>query len=213
MNFPAAPARWLRMMTPMQTKLGRRAFIGGVCSLAVARPAAALTANDATAFITRLIADIYRVIDSGMPEAEMIPQFETLFERYADVDIMAQYALGVDGRSASPAQKAAFSDVFSSYIAKKYGGRFGQFIGGRIEVEGAREIKQGYEIKTTAYLRGENPIDVIFLVSDKSGELQFFNMFLEGVNLLLTERSEIGSMLDRRGGDLIAATQDLKAVR
>ncbi len=213
MNFPAALAQWRLMMTHTQTKLGRRAFIGGVCSIAVARPAVAMTADDATAFITRLIADIYRVIDSGVPEADMIPQFEALFGRYADIDIMAQYALGVDGRSASPAQKAAFSDAFSGYIAKKYGARFGEFIGGRIEVESARKIKPGYEIKTTAYLRGESPIDVIFLVSDKSGELQFFNMFLEGVNLLLTERSEIGSMLDQRGGDLDTATLDLKVAR
>ena len=47
------------------------------------------------------------------------------------------------------------------------------------------------------------------MVSDKSGELQFFNMFLEGVNLLLTERSEIGSMLDMSGGDLNATIHEL----
>lgn len=198
------------MMIPMPSKIDRRLFVGGVVSLAFARPAAALTQGDATAFIKRLIADIYKVIDAGGSEPAMIRQFEALFGRYADVEIMAQYALGVDGRSASAAQKSAFSAAFGSYIAQKYGKRFRQFIGGRIEVEGARKIKPGFEIKTTAYLKGENPIEVIFLVSDKSGELQFFNMFLEGVNLLLTERSEIGSMLDRRGGDLTETTQDLK---
>lgn len=198
------------MMTPTPNNISRRLFVGGVFSLGFARSAMAVTQGDATAFIQRLIKDIYQVIDSGGSEPAMIRQFEALFGQYADVQIMAQYALGVDGRSASPMQKAAFSDTFGSYIAQKYGKRFRQFIGGRIEVEGARKIKPGFEIKTTAYLKGENPIEVIFLVSDKSGELQFFNMFLEGVNLLLTERSEIGSMLDRRGGDLDAATLDLK---
>ncbi|MCX8225465.1 MAG: hypothetical protein OTI35_05295 [Sulfitobacter sp.] len=56
-----------------------------------------------------------------------------------------------------------------------------EFIGGQIKVEAARKIKLGYEIKTTACCKGENPIDVIYLVSDKSGQRQSFNMFLEGV--------------------------------
>ncbi|MBL4767352.1 MAG: ABC transporter substrate-binding protein, partial [Rhodobacteraceae bacterium] len=49
-----------------------------------------------------------------------------------------------------------------------------------------------------------------FLVSDKSGKEKFFNMFIEGVNLLLTERTEIGAMLDRRKGNIDQMTADLK---
>ncbi|KKN38847.1 hypothetical protein LCGC14_0749370 [marine sediment metagenome] len=209
MNCHAAPEPLLRTMTHICNKMNRRAFGGGALAIVLARPAFALTADDATAFIKRLISDIYSVINSGAPETAMIRQFEELFVRYADVQIMAQYALGVDARSATAEQKSAFNSAFATYIAKKYGKRFRQFIGGRIEVEGSRKIKAGFEIKTTAYLKGENPIEVIFLVSDKSGELQFFNMFLEGVNLLLTERSEIGSMLDMSGGDLNATIREL----
>lgn len=209
MNCHAAPEPLLLTMTHICNKMNRRAFGGGALAIVLARPAFALTADDATAFIKRLISDIYSVINSGAPETAMIRQFEELFVRYADVQIMAQYALGVDARSATAEQKSAFNSAFATYIAKKYGKRFRQFIGGRIEVEGSRKIKAGFEIKTTAYLKGENPIEVIFLVSDKSGELQFFNMFLEGVNLLLTERSEIGSMLDMSGGDLNATIREL----
>ena len=209
MNCHAAPEPLLLTMTHICNKMNRRAFGGGALAIVLARPAFALTADDATAFIKRLISDIYSVINSGAPETAMIRQFEELFVRYADVQIMAQYALGVDARSATAEQKSAFNSAFATYIAKKYGKRFRQFIGGRIEVEGSRKIKAGFEIKTTAYLKGENPIEIIFLVSDKSGELQFFNMFLEGVNLLLTERSEIGSMLDMSGGDLNATIREL----
>jgi phospholipid transport system substrate-binding protein len=35
-------------------------------------------------------------------------------------------------------------------------------------------------------------------------------MFIEGVNLLLAERTEIGAMLDRRKGDLDHLTADLR---
>ncbi len=72
-----------------------------------------------------------------------------------------------------------------------------------------RQIKSGYEIRSIAYLRGEAPFEVTFLVSDRSGKILFFNMFIEGVNLLLTERTEIGAMLDRAKGDIGTVTAQL----
>jgi phospholipid transport system substrate-binding protein len=47
-------------------------------------------------------------------------------------------------------------------------------------------------------------------VSDRSGRQLFFNMIIEGVNMLATERTEIGAMLDRRRGDLEAMIADLR---
>ena len=66
-------------MTHICNKMNRRAFGGGALAIVLARPALALNADDATAFIKRLIGDIYSVIDSGAPEAAMIRQFEELF--------------------------------------------------------------------------------------------------------------------------------------
>lgn len=173
-------------------------------------PALALTEASATTLVATMVGDINKTIASGKSEPAMIRDFEKLFSKYADTPIMARYALGVDARQASKSQMRSFIKAFQGYIARKYGKRFREFIGGRIEVVSARKIKAGYEVKCTAFLKGEAPFEVTFLVSDKSGKDKFFNMFIEGVNLLLTERTEIGAMLDRRGGDLNAMISDLQ---
>jgi len=173
-------------------------------------PALALSEAAARSLVNKMVADINKVIDSGKSEPSMIRDFEKLFIKYADVPIMARYALGVDGRQASKAQMRAFTKAFQSYISNKYGRRFREFIGGTLEVRSTRKIKAGYEVKCTAVLTGEAPFEVTFLVSDKSGRDKFFNMFIEGVNLLLTERTEIGAMLDQRKGNLDQLTADLK---
>jgi len=49
-------------------------------------------------------------------------------------------------------------------------------------------------------------------VTDRSGELLFFNMFIEGINMLLAERSEIGALLDRNGGNIDAMIKDLAKI-
>ena len=65
-------------------------------------------------------------------------------------------------------------------------------------------------METLAHLTGWEPFTVSFLVSNKSGKLLFFNMFIEGINMLLSERTEIGAMLDKRRGDIDMVMGDLK---
>lgn len=193
----------------------RRTFLSTLTAAAAAAVAApralrALTENSASALINGLIGDINRVIDSGKGESAMFREFERIFARYSDTSYISAYALGADGRRASAAQKRAFSKAFQGYIARKYGKRFREFIGGKLEVTGVKKVKKWYEVSTIAYLKGQSPFEVTFLVSDRSGKDLFFNMFIEGVNLLLTERTEIGAILDSKGGDINALIAELE---
>jgi phospholipid transport system substrate-binding protein len=156
------------------------------------------------------VTDINNVIASGKSETAMYRDFERIFGRYSDTSYIAAYAMGVDGRRASAAQKKAFSKAFQGYISRKYGQRFREFIGGRLEVTGVKRVKKWYEVSTIAYLQGQSPFEVTFLVSDRSGKDLFFNMYIEGVNLLLTERTEIGAILDRNRGDIDKMIAELK---
>ena len=198
----------------MQSDFSRRSFVltGVAAGAAAVLPLPALALSDAQAktLVDALVADINKVIASGKSEKAMYADFERIFNRYADVPTIARYALGADARSASSAQLSRFTAEFTRYISVKYGKRFREFIGGQIEVQGAKPVKTFIEVKTLAKLRGQAPFDLTFLVSDKAGKPLFFNMFIEGINMLLTERTEIGAMLDRRKGNLEALIEDLK---
>ena len=177
---------------------------------ALPRPAAALTDAKARTLIDKVVAEINAVINSGKSEAAMIRDFEGIFSRYADVNIIARSTLGPASRRASDAQMRAFIDAFRGYMARKYGKQFRDFIGGRIEVEGVREVKSWHEVQTTVYLRGEAPFEVLCLVSDRSGRDLFFDIVTEGVSLRLSERTEIGAMLDANKGSIDGLVKDLR---
>lgn len=195
-------------------KFSRRFVLGSSVAGAIAAllplPAAALTEARAKSLVDQVVADINRVIASGKPVSAMIRDFERIFGRYADVNIIAQSTLGQDARRASSAQLRAFTTTFRSYIARKYGKRFREFIGGRIEVKGVRKVKSWHEVQSVVYLRGSSPFQVLFLVSDRSGKDLFFDMVIEGVSLRLSERTEIGAILDRNGGNIDGLIADLK---
>ncbi len=191
----------------------RRDVVVGLAASAALAPTVgfALTEARATQLINRLVGDINKVIASGKSENAMIRDFEKIFARYSDTSYIAAYAMGVDGRRASNGQKRAFSKAFQGYVAWKYGRRFREFIGGRLEVKGVKQVKKWYEVSTVAFLQGQSPFEVTFHVSDRSGKDLFFNMFIEGINLLLTERTEIGALLDRNGGDIDKMIAALKS--
>jgi phospholipid transport system substrate-binding protein len=171
----------------MTSELTRRFVLMAALSVpglaALPAPARALTEARARTLVDSVVHDINAVIRSGKPLSGMIAEFERIFARYADVSIIARSTLGPAARSASPAQLRAYTEAFRSYIARKYGKRFNEFAGGRIEVN--------------------------FLVSDRSGQDRFFDIVIEGVSLRISERSEIGAMLDRRNGDIDKLISDL----
>ncbi|WP_299355261.1 ABC transporter substrate-binding protein [uncultured Shimia sp.] len=192
----------------------RRGFIGFVSAFALsaALPGTASALNDAQAkaLVDNVVRDINKVIASGKSLNSMIKDFERIFVKYADVPIIARSALGADARRATGSQLNSYTKAFQGYIARKYGKRFEEFVGGRIEVKDARQVKSFHEVRTIAYLKGQSPFDVNFLVSDKSGKPRFFDMIIEGISLRLSEKEEIGAMLDRRKGNIDQLTQDLK---
>ena len=193
--------------------LTRRGLVAGAAALALLpRAAAAFDVNTARQMIDRAIGEVNATINSGKSESAMFVDFERIFVRYADVPTIARSALGVAARSASDAQMRAFTTAFQGYISRKYGRRFREFIGGRIEVTDAKPIKTYFEVFSVAHLRGEPPFDLRWHVAERGGKPMFFNIIIEGVNMLATERTEIGAMLDRRRGDINALIEDLKRV-
>ena len=198
---------------PSDMILNRRAFAVGLATAAalsaLPRPALALSADAAKALVDKTVATVNSIINSGKSEAAMLKDFEKLFVTYADVPTIARSVLGTAARSASKGQLSAYTKAFQGYISRKYGRRFREFQGGQIDVAEARAVKSYYEVISTARLKGEAPFEVRWHVSDKSGKDLFFNIIIEGVNMLLSERTEIQAMLDQRGGDLDRLIADL----
>lgn len=192
------------------THLTRRSFLAAGTAMATvtaAGPALALTAQEASTLVGRMVEEINAIIASGKSEPAMYRDFERVFIKYGDLKVIAATALGVDGRRATNAQKKAFTEAFTGYISRKYGSRFRTFIGGRLDVQRVKSIRRGYEVQCTAFLRSSAPFEVSFYVSDSN---RFYNMFIEGVDMLLTERTEIGAMLDARRGNIDALIADLR---
>lgn len=194
----------------------RRHVLTAVSALAVApllpQKARALTTGEATTLVDSVAAEITRIINSGRSESSMIADFERMIGRYGDMPTISQSVLGPAARSASPGQLSAFADALQGYMARKYGRRFREFIGGSVDVAGAQDTGRYIEVISSVVLRGSSPFEVRFRVWDRSGRALFIDLLIEGVSLVISERSEIGSLLDRNGASIDATIQSLRSM-
>ena len=190
----------------------RRSFLLGLASMAVAGPAFALDNDGATRLVGKLVSEINRATNSGNSQAKLIAAFEKIFEQYADVKIISRSALGPTARTASAEELDAFSRVFRGYLARKYGKRFQEYIGSAIVVKSTKNRGKFFEVGASVQVEGSEPFEVSFRVSDRSGRKLFFDIIIEGISLLSSERVEMGALLDERNGDIGQLTNDLASL-
>lgn len=187
----------------------RRSVLAALgASLILPKAALAFSSSQAEALIGKAVDDINGIINSGKSEAAMYVDFERVLVRYADMPNIARSVLGPPARQASSGQLNAFTKAFQAYIARKYGSRFREFIGGKVQVNSTQQVNSIYDVRCTAILRGEPPFAISFIVHDKAGK--FIDLQIEGISLLKSERAEIGAMLDRAGGNIDALTAALR---
>lgn len=203
------------MHSTNNAQLSRRLLLvtglAGLGAVSTPRFARALTADQATALIQQLIDEMTRIANSSASTGQALAQFEAMFKRYGDVPIIARAVLGPPWRSANAAQQQAFIDAFSGYLARKYGTEFREYRGGTVEI--TRAVDQGNKgvvVSSIVRFPGSAPIAVDWQVSDRSGSPRMFNLFIEGISMLSTERSEIAAIVSANRNNLDAVIADLQ---
>ncbi len=199
---------------PLNNAFTRRAALGLLAGsatvLALPRVALALTAQQATSLVQSLSDEVMAIVNSGRSEAQVLSQFEQIFNRYADVMVIARSVLGAPWRQATNAQKSAFVTAFRGYAARKYGKQFRQFRGATISVNRASDQgNKGVLVQSTVNRPGAAPYAVDWQVSDRSGSGKLINLYIEGISMLSTERSEVQAILSSKRNDIDALIADL----
>lgn len=196
---------------PKTMTITRRTF-AIICAAFASSPVFAVTANDASALVERAVGDVQSAIASGKTGNTLYREFREIFDNYADVSLVAAGSLGVTWRSATASQKKRYIAAFREYLAKKYGRRFNEFAGTTFDVKGTSQTKRGFAVKTDIALKSGSSAEVEWQVRDAKGSPRIFDIVIEGISMLVTERGEIGAMLDARGNNLDQLIKDLPNV-
>lgn len=197
--------------TAAATLAGGAIWLGPVAALALSR-------EEAAEFVRITIQEVAALLESSGDKAEKAARLRAIMEERAAMPQIARFVAGTAWRGMSEDQQARFVEAFSGFVSAVYAAKFQEYSGeaGAGELFSMGEVidagKKGMLVRTTIKRGGDGPIVVEWLVTDRPGRVVIADIVIEGISLLVTQREEIGSMLEARGGDVDKLIDHLESV-
>jgi len=158
-------------------------------------------AADASVFMNKLWDQTVEVLSKKSPSAERLARFRQLFQADFDVPGIARFVLGRYWRSASEQEQQEYLKLFEDYVVFVYGTRLSSFNGETFKVRGSRTDDSGTIVSTDIISpNGEAPIKVDWRLITDHGSFRINDVIIEGISMLVTQRSEFASVIQRHGG-------------
>lgn len=188
----------------------------------LAAPAAGdTTAQDAETFVqtnAREVIETLQAFDRGdVSEAEVRAEFRERIVELADVERITNFVLGRYRRSGDPQAIEEFREVFAEYAISTYEAELSNYSGQTLAVTGSITRndpgERGDYVVRSQITGGDQrqPIEVSWRVlEDEDGALKVVDVETSGVWLAQTQREQILSIIGDAGGNVSAATQELR---
>jgi phospholipid transport system substrate-binding protein len=159
-------------------------------------------ASDADVFMNDLWNRAVEVLSKKVPLAERLARFRQLFQADFDGPGIARFVLGRYWRSASEEEQQEYLKLFEDYVVFVYGTRLSSFSGETFKVRGTRTDGNGTIVSTDIISPGDAPIKVDWRLVTENGAFKINDVIIEGISMMVTQRSEFASVIQRHGGQM-----------
>jgi phospholipid transport system substrate-binding protein len=173
--------------------------------LFVASPAGApdAAAADPSAFMSEMWKRAVEILGKKTPQIERLARFRELFQADFDGPGIARFVLGRYWRSASQEEQQEFLRLFEDYVVFVYGTRFSSLSGETLRIRGSRSEETGVIVSTDIINPGsEAPVKIDWRLVTDSGAFKINDVVIEGISMMVTQRSEFASVIQRHGGQV-----------
>jgi phospholipid transport system substrate-binding protein len=204
----------IRRIPMLHEPLNRRRLLDGlrlapVLLLLAGRSAQATVSADAA---QQMIQDIGTQVlailrDQGLDNRQKFERLVALLDGPIDLELIARLILGRHWRSASEVQRTEYVQLFRAFALDNLASRLHVYDGQDFEIVGAQAVDERDAVVATRVTGdGRPPLKVDWRVRERDdGHLVAIDVIVEGVSLIVTQRSEFSAVIERRGMDGLLA--------
>jgi len=158
---------------------------------------------DAVAFMNQLWDRAVEVLNKKSDPALRQERFRQLFHADFDCPGIARFVLGRYWRDASEEEQRDFVKLFEEYVVFVYTARLSNFGGQDFKIRGSRSDGDGVMVSTDVFSPGgSSPLKIDWRLVSDNGAYKINDVIVEGVSMLVTQRSEFASIVQRNGGQV-----------
>lgn len=170
--------------------------------------------NGARQFIEGLAREVVTILEDKASDLDQKDvALKQVFEGHIAIDWVGRFVLGRHWRTATPAQQQAYLASYKSFIMNSYVNRLKEYSGEKFTILNTRDLGQEQYLLSMEINRPGNEPSVLvdYKVREEGGKYQVFDIVVEGVSLITTQRSEFDSVVSRKGLDYLISQLEAKA--
>jgi phospholipid transport system substrate-binding protein len=146
-------------------------------------------------------------------KAERAERFRTLMLKNFAMKGIAKFVVGRHWRKASDEEKSEYLKLFEDLMVVTYAERFEKYSGEKLLVKRVEVRNKKDALVYTTMVKandGAKPLKVDWRVRQKSGVYTIIDVMVEGISMIMTQKSEFSSFIKSNGGELNALLMELK---
>lgn len=184
------------------------ATVGVLSLLGLAGPAVAAD-EKAEAFIANVGDEVVRILQrDDASHDEKLAELKTMLDSYTDLDLVARLVLGRHWNSASGEQREEYVRLFRTLLMNTMAEQLGNYGGETFRINGSTVLNERDSQVQTQIVNPNSgqTYDVNWRVRDSDGRLAIIDLVAENVSLVVSQRNEVGSIIERQGMDGLIET-------
>ena len=154
------------------------------------------------------------IANKSFDKAQKQTKLEKLFSDSVDFPWVGRFVMGRYWREATTEQKSSYAAAYKKFLILHYTSRFTNFTSGTFKVTGEKDDGDG-EFTVSMQMKaddpGSEPVSVDYRVRNEGGKFKIFDVIVEGVGLLTTQRSEFSSVIATNGIDYLVEQLEVKS--
>jgi len=169
-------------------------------------------AAGASDFVSRLAERVIKILTAKRLDKDgRVRALSRVFLDGFDVRAIGRFVLGRYWRPASEAERTDYLAVFQDYVVQTYAVRFTSYAGEAFVVTKAiPDGEEGAIVFSDIGKLGEDPVHVQWRVRRTANGYKIVDVNVEGMSLVVTQREEFASVLQRHEGKVAALTALLR---
>jgi phospholipid transport system substrate-binding protein len=202
-------------LTPwLVSVLGVAFVVAFLTVVALPRSAQAGEFSDgAKKFIEAMTSDAINMLTGDLTREERARRFRTLMNNNFAIPGIAKFVLGRNLRRATEAEKAEYMELYEDLMVATYADRFARYSGERLLVKKAVARGGKDVIVYTTMVKAGNatkPLKVNWRVRSKGDSYTIIDVMVEGISMIMTQKSEFSSFIKSSGGEFRTLLVELK---
>ena len=168
--------------------------------LGPAPAAAAPTAQAAQEFVRTLGDEVIELLRGEFGDEERRARLIEIQNEGTNLDLVGRLVLGQHWRTAEPAQREEYTELFRRFVMQNLASRLDSYQGQSYTITGAQVVDDRDAVVATRITRpGSPPLRVDWRLRETDGRLAIIDVIVEGVSMVVSQRAEFASVIGNGG--------------